>query len=51
MTEQQPKTKQEIERAIIEAVANKRRAILAVIQAEKEKLTLAPHASAGEAKK
>jgi len=37
MTEQRPKTKQEIERAIIEAVANKRRVILAVIQAEKEK--------------
>ena len=39
MTEQRPeyKTKREIERAIIEAVANKRRAILAVLQAEKQK--------------
>jgi len=37
MTEQKPKTKQEIERAIVEAVANKRRVILAVIRAEKAK--------------
>jgi hypothetical protein len=37
MSEQQTKTKQEVERAIIEAVANKRRVILAVIRAEKEK--------------
>ena len=39
MTEQkaQYKTKREIERAIIEAVANKRRVILAVLKAEKQK--------------